>query len=450
MILEGLAPSESTAGPLVTLIRAYPRRDGGAAAPCRQSNTHGAAARSGGKETIVRVTHVHSSLVAPLGGAEAYVMTLASAQAARGHSVRIVCGAADAQTVAAAAAAGVTVDVRPVWRPYPADRHGARVIGRLLFHALDLVGALATPAAYRHVQRSSDVVHVHRFQGIGARVLRSRHSAVVHTTHDYGLVDTRSTTVRDGRWPDRLEWVQRRRAALLWRCARRADVIVFPSERTRARHLELGFPVDETLLHVVPHGWPRPAGRDRTRRRSRPRFVFLGKLEGVKGIHLLLRAWELAAIDGELVIAGDGPERGRVEAAAGRTVTYAGWVDGHDKTALIASATALVFPSLWPETFGLVIAESMLLGRPVVATHAAAGSLVRDGENGVVSADTTPAAFAAALQRIAEDSALRRTLARGAAATARELDFALHVSRIDEEYRVARETFAAAGPVGSR
>lgn len=173
--------------------------------------------------------------------------------------------------------------------------------------------------------------------------------------------------------------------------------------------------------------------------------MFLGKLQATKGIDLLLRAWEQADIDAELVVAGDGPERPTIErAAATGRITYAGWVDAQQKADLIASATALVFPSLWPETFGLVIAESLLMRCPVIATPQAAGAFVRDGENGLVTTDATPGSLARALRRLAHDATLREGLARGAAASAAALDFGRHVDRVQAVYADARGIFARA------
>lgn len=389
------------------------------------------------------ITHVQSSLVAPLGGAESYVLALASEQARRGDDVEIVTAWTDPGTVERARRAGVRVRRVRVRRPYRPDQHGSGAAAKVLFHALDLIGAVAPTPLIRDVQHPGRVVHVHRFQGLGAQVLRARHCPVVHTAHDYCLVDTTSTTIRGGREPDHLGAVQRLRARAIWRAARRADILVFPSERTLARHRTLGMPQDGVEQRVLPHGWPAPAASPSpVDPPARPRFVFLGKLQAAKGIALLLDAWALLDIDAELVIAGDGPERPAVErAAASGLVTYAGWVDGETKSTLIASATALVFPSLWPETFGLVIAESLLSGRPVVATPQAAGSFVRDGENGLVTTDTGPRGLADALRRVAVDADLRARLARGAAASAAALDFDTHVDRLAAVYADARESF---------
>lgn len=392
----------------------------------------------------MKITHVQSSFVAPLGGAESYVLALATEQSRRGDEVEIVTAWADADTVERARRAGVAIRVHRVWRPYRPDQHGAGVAAKIAFHALDVLEALG-PDRMPDVQRPDGVVHVHRFQGLGPSVLRARRGAVVHTAHDYCLVDTTSTSIREGREPGRLSAVQRLRARVIWRAARRASILVFPSERTLARHRALGLPAGGVDQRVVPHGWPAPAasaGR-RESARTRPRFVFLGKLQATKGIELLLRAWALAGVDADLVIAGDGPERPAVErAAASGRIAYVGWVDAARKADLIASATALVFPSLWPETFGLVIAESLLMHCPVIATPQAAGTFVRDGENGLVTEGATAEALAASLRRLADDAALRARLARGAAASAAALDFGRHVDRVADVYADAREEFS--------
>lgn len=393
----------------------------------------------------MKITHLHSTFAIPWGGAEAYLFALAAAQGERGHDVEIVTAVADGESIARAAAAGIRVSIRPTWRPYPPDRRGSSPLARVVFHGLDLLHAVRRPRAYLHVQDGRDIVHVHRFQGVGASILRARRAPVVHTAHDFCLVDTASTTLRDGVLPPRLGALQRLRARILARSARETTVIVFPSERTRLRHAELGFDVGRARGRVVPHGWPTPPlPTGEVEKPSRPRFVFLGRLQESKGIDLLLRAWNEAQLDADLVIAGDGPERATVQAAVGDRVQYVGWVDSETKSALIRSATALVFPSLWPETFGLVIAESLLLGRPVVATPTAAGELVVDGGNGVVSSDATPSALAAALRRIASDPALCATITAGAAASAVELDFDGHLDRIEAIYREARDAFDTA------
>ena len=63
------------------------------------------------------------------------------------------------------------------------------------------------------------------------------------------------------------------------------------------------------------------------------------------------------------------------------------------------------------EGFGLVFAEAMAAGLPVVACRAAAvPEIVRDGETGLLVAPRTPAALAAALERMLTDDGLRKEM----------------------------------------
>jgi glycosyltransferase involved in cell wall biosynthesis len=102
--------------------------------------------------------------------------------------------------------------------------------------------------------------------------------------------------------------------------------------------------------------------------------VFVGRLEiAQKGLDLLLHAWAQAsqAVQGQLVIAGQGPDGQRLRALAGSLgiadrVRFVGWVSGAAKFDLLASARLVAVPSRF-ETFGLVALEALATGTPVVA-----------------------------------------------------------------------------------
>ncbi|MBJ2119435.1 glycosyltransferase family 4 protein [Arthrobacter sp. MSA 4-2] len=102
--------------------------------------------------------------------------------------------------------------------------------------------------------------------------------------------------------------------------------------------------------------------------------VCIGRLEFAgKGIDLLLKAWAQASkqIDGELIIAGTGPDEHRIrqEVAAqnlGDRVRLVGWVGGQEKFETLAAGRLVVIPSR-AETFGLVAVEALASGTPVIA-----------------------------------------------------------------------------------
>jgi glycosyltransferase involved in cell wall biosynthesis len=121
-------------------------------------------------------------------------------------------------------------------------------------------------------------------------------------------------------------------------------------------------------------------------------LVFLGRLEFIKGPHV---AVEVARRAGRrLILAGTVPEhpearryfRETIESQIdGRTVVYAGPVDDAAKDALLRGAAALLMPVLWDEPFGIVMAEALACGTPVVGfDRGAVPEVVEHGVTGFV------------------------------------------------------------------
>ena len=103
----------------------------------------------------------------------------------------------------------------------------------------------------------------------------------------------------------------------------------------------------------------------------------------------------------------------------------------------MARATALVFPSLWPEPLSRVLLEALALGTPVAAMDTGGTrEIVEDGDSGLVvgSAD----ALSDAVGRLAGDDALRRRLGEGARARAVAFSPAALVPRYEAVYRRLR------------
>lgn len=107
--------------------------------------------------------------------------------------------------------------------------------------------------------------------------------------------------------------------------------------------------------------------------------LYVGRLTSEKGVELLLRAQAEARLP--LKVIGDGPLRELVRATAG--VEYLGPQSHERVLQLMGEARFLVVPSLAPETFGLVAAEALACGTPVLAARAGGLSeLVQDGQTG--------------------------------------------------------------------
>lgn len=145
--------------------------------------------------------------------------------------------------------------------------------------------------------------------------------------------------------------------------------------------------------HLVPNGVPLAVYDYRPALAPDAPLVFLGRIEEIKGPHLAIEIARRAGVP--LVIAGNVPEAHRPWFEAhvaphidGAQVRYVGPVDDAAKNALLGSARAFLMPILWEEPFGIVMAEAMACGTPVIGTpRGAVPEVVEDGVTGFVRPD---------------------------------------------------------------
>jgi glycosyltransferase involved in cell wall biosynthesis len=128
-------------------------------------------------------------------------------------------------------------------------------------------------------------------------------------------------------------------------------------------------------------------------------YVIASRLVPYKRVDLVAEAFR-AMPDRELVIVGDGPEMGRVRAAAGdaRNISIRGRVAQQELVALLQSARAFVFAA--EEDFGIGMVEAQACGTPlIVYRRGGAADIVRDGETGVLFPEQTAASLIEAVGR---------------------------------------------------
>lgn len=245
-----------------------------------------------------------------------------------------------------------------------------------------LLGSFA--AAARRAARDAEVVHAHWLPA-GAIGLATGKPLVVQL------------------WGTDVELARRARP-LARAVLRRARIVVCASSALAGEARRLG----AADVRVIPGGVAIPAHVPEPD--EPPSVLYAGRLAPEKGILELLEAMD--GVDARLVVAGDGPLRDRVPGALG-------FVPHDELLRLYERAAIVAVPSL-REGYGVVCAEAMAHGRPVVAS-AVGGllDLVEHERTGLRVPAGDVEALRLALRRLLEDEELRRRLGTAARERAR-------------------------------
>jgi glycosyltransferase involved in cell wall biosynthesis len=356
---------------------------------------------------------------AGFGGDAIQVRRLAHALADRGHEVTVVRSAEGYATMA-----------RPRVAQPDEDHPGVRVIavdaglGRISPLATYLTGRplLVRRRLERVLEERFDVLHFHNPSLLGGPGALSLGSAVkLYTLHEQWLV-----------CPTHVLWKNRREVCVEPHCVRcqlvhhrppqpwrvtrlversvaELDALIAPS-RTSAR-LHARFAACAPIEHL-PHFVPEPAPGP-PHEHHRPYFLYVGRLEAIKGVGTAIAAAAGRAEDLLIVGTGSMEHRLRRQAEGLANVHFLGWRSGAALSALYRGAIAVVVPTLGHEAFGLVAVEAFAHGTPAILPRfGALGELVEDGGGALSYGDDDE--LSAALDQLAADPALRRRLAERA------------------------------------
>jgi glycosyltransferase involved in cell wall biosynthesis len=237
---------------------------------------------------------------------------------------------------------------------------------------------------------------------------------------------------------------------------RRADGVIVLTPRLAGLLTDAG--IARERLHVLPSGVDlrrhRTPGPDPFPGSGRPRVVFVGRLHRQKGIGTLIEAAAaLRTPDVEILVVGDGPERGAAEEAARRLglegrVRFTGFRPHAQIPAVLAHADVFAMPSLYEE-LGSVLIEAMAAGLPIVASRTGGiPDAVGDAAELVPPGD--PQALAAAIDGLLADRAAAGRLAEAARRRASRYDWAELADGVLDVYRGVLTPDAPPMPPGRR
>ncbi|HET8708915.1 MAG TPA: glycosyltransferase family 4 protein, partial [Candidatus Saccharimonadales bacterium] len=130
-------------------------------------------------------------------------------------------------------------------------------------------------------------------------------------------------------------------------------------------------------ISIIPNGIDLKHYKRAPKRRSKraqKSILYIGRLERRKGVKYLLEAYELLAQDLEdvsLIIAGDGPDREKLELMVEErnlpNVTFLGYVTDEEKLQLLSEVDLFCSPAIFGESFGIVLLEAMASGLVTIA-----------------------------------------------------------------------------------
>ena len=317
------------------------------------------------------------------GGDGMGILRLSQALVRRGHRVTVIHDGDAYVTLAgrepAAKAADDGVEVVTLRSPLGAMSNLlTQQTGRPIVHGARIRRELAA--------RDVDVTVFHNVSLVGGPgILGMGHGVSLYMAHEHWLVCPTHVLWRHGRevctGRECLRCVLHyKRPPQLWRYTGyleqqldRVDAFIAMSAFSRDKHREFGFPRD---MEVVPYFLPEEtAGTEAQRHRGteeapheRPYFLFVGRLERIKGLDEVLplfRRFDRA----DLLIAGDGEHEAalRALAAGNPRVVFLGRVAPAELSRYYRHAEALIVPSVCYETFGIIIIEAFRQGTPVVA-----------------------------------------------------------------------------------
>jgi len=277
-----------------------------------------------------------------------------------------------------------------------------------------------------------DVINYHNVSLIGGPGLfRLGRGIKLYMAHEHWLVCPSHVLWRHGR--ERCTGrecvrcqLHYRRPPQLWRWtgllareSRHLDAFIAMSEFSRAKHAEFGFARE---MEVIPYFLPalskaaeRPS--DRAPAHPRPYFLFVGRLEKIKGLDDVIPLFRGPGA-ADLLIAGDGEYADTLKAAAAgaERIRFLGRVPLEQLPRYYEDALALIVPSVCFETFGIIIIEAFRQGTPVLARRLGPFPELIDTSGGGETFES-PEELDAAMARLVTDPERRAAMgARGRSA----------------------------------
>jgi glycosyltransferase involved in cell wall biosynthesis len=361
------------------------------------------------------------------GGDGMFIYRLSNALAERGHHVAVV-HCIDAYR--SVAPRGAT----PQGSSYPHHlnvtlhslKSRAGILSPLITQQTGLPGLKASRLRQILDEGQFDVINYHNMSLMGPAALSYGSGIKLYTMHEHWLVCPMHVLWKFNRVAcDHKHCfactLHGKRPPQLWRYTgfldsmlEHIDAFIAVSRFSRQKHLDMGLSVSAPIEHIPyfvpwPDHAPEPTG-DAGTSHPRPYFLFVGRLEKLKGVQVLIDAFKHYR-NADLLIVGDGSYEAEVRAQAQGLghVRFLGRMPYEQLQALFRDAIALLVPSVGYETLGIVILEALVQRTPVIVHNLGAlPEIVEQSGGGLIYNNESE--LLEALETLRLDAGLRRDL----------------------------------------
>jgi glycosyltransferase involved in cell wall biosynthesis len=391
------------------------------------------------------------------GGDGVFVQQLSNELAERGHQVEVV-HCRDAYHAMGGRAPSTT------YRDHP------NITVHTLESPLGFFSPLLTHQSGRPILKSSrvkeildkpfDVIHYHNISLVGGpKILEYGQGIKLYTLHEYWLVCPTHMLFKFNREVCTHKQcfsctLVHRRPLQFWRytgmierSVKHVDLFIAPSEFSKKKHLEMGLKVPVVELPYFTSRWQCGEVLPKRSRCETPYFLFVGRLEKIKGLQTLIplfRHYKKA----QLWVVGIGDYGPVLREMAGDcpNIKFLRNQSGEQLRILYEQAVATIVPSLWYEVFGIVILEAFARGTPVIVRNRGGMPKIIEESGGGFVYDTDKELLSAMDQLLSDQNLREKIGRRGYETLRKKWHPELHIQRyLELVEQIARSKRAKLG-----
>jgi glycosyltransferase involved in cell wall biosynthesis len=198
-----------------------------------------------------------------------------------------------------------------------------------------------------------------------------------------------------------------------------STLLIAPSKAIAASMILNG--ASSKKIQLVPHGIPLPPDTESTilkakdEEKSPLKFFFVGRICHVKGVHIMLEAFNQINSNAELHLIGGTGNRTEERYSSklqrkyqeNKKIIWHGKIPANQVNNIIAPFDVMIHPAIFLEVFGLTISEALALGKPVIATKCGGAEMqIQEKENGILVAPNDVQSLKLGLMTIIEEKQL--------------------------------------------